>query len=84
MKMHVTSQARSIATATGLLWLAILPAAPAATPQYQIYDIGVVDVGDTASQGFGVSRAGIAVGRSLHTGGSQAFTWTLPLARGLA
>ncbi len=46
-------------------------------PQYQIYDIGVVQPGDTASQGFGVSRAGIAVGRSLRTGGSQAFTWTL-------
>src|SRR5437867_5408271 len=77
MKMHVTSKARLIATATALLWLAVLCAAPAATPQYQIYDIGVVDSGDTASQGFGVSRAGIAVGRSLHTGGSQAFTWTL-------
>jgi hypothetical protein len=77
MKMHVTSKARSIATATGLLWLAVLPAAPAAPPQYQIYDIGVVDVGDTASQGFGVSHGGVAVGRSLHTGGSQAFIWTL-------
>jgi hypothetical protein len=77
MKMRGTSKALSIAIATGLLWLAVLPAAPAATPQYQIYDIGVVDVGDTASQGFGVSRAGVAVGRSLHTGGSQAFTWTL-------
>jgi len=75
--MHVTSKARLIAIATALLWLAVLSAAPAATPQYQIYDIGVVDVGDTASQGFGVSHAGIAVGRSLHTGGSQAFTWTL-------
>jgi hypothetical protein len=32
-----------------------LSAAPAATPQYQIYDIGVVEVGDDASQGFGVS-----------------------------
>ena len=46
-------------------------------PQYQIFDIGVVQPGDTASQGFGVSRAGIAVGRSIRTGGSQAFTWTL-------
>src|SRR5207244_9691471 len=46
-------------------------------PQYQIYDIGVVQPGDTASQGFGVSRVGIAVGRSLRTGGSQAFTWML-------
>jgi hypothetical protein len=77
MKMHVTSKARLIAIATALLWLAVLSAAPAATPQYQIYDIGVVDVGDTASQGFGVSHAGVAVGRSLHTGGSQAFSWTL-------
>src|ERR1700757_3859169 len=77
MKMHVTSKARSIATATALLWLAVLSAAPAATPQYQIYDIGVVDVGDTASQGFGVSPGGIGVGRSIRTSGSQAFTWTL-------
>jgi hypothetical protein len=52
-----------------------LQAAP--SPQYQIFDIGVVQPGDTASQGFGASRAGIAVGRSLRTGGSQAFTWTL-------
>jgi hypothetical protein len=50
---------------------------PAGIPQYQIYDIGVVQVGDTASQGFGVSRAGIAVGRSFQADGTQAFTWTL-------
>jgi hypothetical protein len=54
-----------------------IPAAHPGTPQYQIYDIGVVEVGDTASQGFGVSHAGIAVGRSFRTGGTQAFTWTL-------
>jgi hypothetical protein len=47
------------------------------TPQYQIYDIGVVQAGDTASQGFGVSRAGIAVGRSFRADGTQAFTWAL-------
>src|SRR5439155_2444372 len=46
-------------------------------PQYQIFDIGVVQPGDTASQGLGVSRAGIAVGRSLRIGGSQALNWTL-------
>lgn len=46
-------------------------------PQYQIFDIGVVQTGDTASQGFGVSTGGIAVGRSVRTGGAQAFTWTL-------
>jgi hypothetical protein len=55
----------------------LVAAAPAATPQYQIYDIGVVEIGDTASQGFGVSHAEIAVGRSFRAGGSQAFTWTL-------
>ena len=43
----------------------------------EIYDIGVIDAGDDASQGFGVSHGGIAVGRSIRTGGSQAFTWTL-------
>jgi len=45
-------------------------------PQYQIFDIGVVLMADTASQGFGVSTGGIAVGRSVRTGGAQAFTWT--------
>src|SRR6266480_1054120 len=75
MKMYVISRARSIATA--LLCAIVPPTAPAATPQYQIYDIGVVQVGDTASQGFGVSHAAVAVGRSVRTGGSQAFTWTL-------
>src|SRR5436309_13228211 len=69
--------ARFIAISAALLWVAIISAATATTPQYQIYDIGVIDVGDTASQGFGVSRAGIALGRSVNTGGSQAFTWTL-------
>jgi cell division septation protein DedD len=60
-----------------LLCGVMLPAALTAAPPYQIYDIGVVQVGDTASQGFGVSHGGIAVGRSLRTGGAQAFTWTL-------
>jgi len=50
---------------------------PAGTPQYQIFDVGVIDPGDDASQGFGVSPAGIAVGRSLNNDGSQAFTWTV-------
>ncbi|HEX8249811.1 MAG TPA: hypothetical protein VF599_16685 [Pyrinomonadaceae bacterium] len=45
-------------------------------PQYQIYDIGVVQTGDTASQGFGVSTGGIALGRSVRSGGAQAFRWT--------
>lgn len=76
MKIRLRSDIRSIATVTAVLWTALACAAPGA-PQYQIYDIGIVDVGDTASQGFGVSQGGIAVGRSIHTGGSQAFTWTL-------
>jgi uncharacterized membrane protein len=58
-------------------WVAPVPAATATTPQYQIYDIGVIDPGDTASQGFGVSHGGIAVGQSIRADGSQAFIWTL-------
>jgi cell division septation protein DedD len=76
MKIRITLNVSSMAIGTAL-WLVTVPAVPAITPQYQIYDVGVVEVGDTASQGFGVSRAGIAVGRSMRTGGSQAFTWTL-------
>jgi len=45
-------------------------------PQYQIFDIGVVLMADTASQGFGVSAGGIGVGRSVRTGAAQAFSWT--------
>lgn len=45
-------------------------------PQYQILDIGVVLSGDSASQGFGASTNGIAVGRSVRSGGAQAFSWT--------
>jgi hypothetical protein len=77
MKITLAGNIRSIALAAVLLCSALVPAARATTPQYQIYDIGVVQVGDTASQGFGVSHEGIAVGRSIRTSGSQAFTWTL-------
>ncbi len=51
-------------------------ARPEGAPQYQIFDIGVVQTGDSASQGFGASAGGVAVGRSLRTGGAQAFSWT--------
>lgn len=44
-------------------------------PQYQIFDIGLVNSGDSASQGLGVSDGGIGLGRSLGSG-SDAFTWT--------
>jgi hypothetical protein len=77
MKTNVPLNARLIATTAALLLLATASAATAGTPQYQIYDIGVIDAGDTASQGFGVSHGGVAVGRSIRTNASQAFTWTL-------
>ncbi len=44
-------------------------------PQYQIFDIGVLQT-DSASQGLGVSAGGVGLGRSLRSGGSQAFSWT--------
>jgi len=77
MKPNAKWNFRFVAFSIALLSIALFPAATATTPQYQIYDIGVIEVGDTASQGEGVSRAGIAVGQSLRTDGSQAFTWTL-------
>src|SRR6516162_1856958 len=77
MKTEARSNLRFVAFSIALLSIALFPAATATTPQYQIYDIGVIDTGDDASEGFGVSHGGIAVGRSIRTGGSQAFTWTL-------
>jgi hypothetical protein len=58
-----------------IAWAAVAATA-SAQPQYQIYDIGVVQVSDTASQGFGVSNGGIGVGRSFQSSGTQAFSWT--------
>jgi hypothetical protein len=77
MKSRITSNLFSIAIAAVLPCTAIPSTTHATTPQYQIYDIGVVDVGDTFSQGLGVSPGGIAVGRSIRNDGSHAFTWTL-------
>src|SRR6266508_3824883 len=77
MKTSALWNVRFTAFTLGLVSVAMVPTAKAGTPQYQIYDIGVIDAGDDASQGFGVSTGGIAVGRSIRTGGSQAFTWTL-------
>ena len=45
-------------------------------PQYQIIEIGVVAMGDTSSQGLGVSPGGVGVGRSFRASGTQAFSWT--------
>src|SRR6266480_4959252 len=77
MKVRITSNTFPSAVVAALLFVSIIPATSAPTPQYQIYDIGVVDVGDTFSQGLGVSPEGIAVGRSIRNDGSHAFSWTL-------
>ncbi len=77
MKIRITSNTFPSAVVAALLFVSIIPATSAPTPQYQIYDIGVVDLGDTFSQGLGVSPEGIAVGRSIRNDGSHAFSWTL-------
>lgn len=61
----------------GLIAALAVVGAASADPQYQIYDIGVVASGDSASQGFRVSTGGVAVGRSFRSGGAQAFSWTV-------
>src|SRR5437660_4897219 len=76
MKIRITSNTFSSVLAAALTSVTTVAATSAPTPQYQIYDIGVVDVGDTFSQGLGVSPEGIAVGRSIRNDGSHAFTWT--------
>src|SRR4029453_19111117 len=50
MKTNVRWNVRFIAVAVALLWVAIVSRATATTPKYQIYDIGVIDPGYTASQ----------------------------------
>lgn len=46
---------------------------------YRIFEIGVVQMGDTATQGFGVSSGGVGLGRSVRTGGAQAIVASPPL-----
>jgi hypothetical protein len=58
-----TSVMRALTKISALFVWVVVAAAATGDPQYQIYDIGVVQTGDTASQGFGVSTGGIAVGR---------------------
>src|SRR5438552_13428778 len=77
MKIRITSNTFSSVLAAALTSVTTVAATSAPVPQYQIYDIGVVDVGDTFSQGLGVSPQGIAVGRSIRNDGSHAFSWTL-------
>ncbi|MBK6751529.1 MAG: hypothetical protein IPG67_16425 [Acidobacteria bacterium] len=52
------------------------PKRPLGNHSYVIFDLGVVEVGDANSQGFGVSVDGVAVGRSIRSGGAQAFSWS--------
>src|SRR6266403_4326096 len=77
MKIRITSNTFSSVLAAALTSVTTVAATSAPIPQYQIYDIGVVDVGDTFSQGLGISPEGIAVGRSIRNDGSHAFSWTL-------
>ncbi|MEZ6244278.1 MAG: GC-type dockerin domain-anchored protein [Phycisphaerales bacterium] len=56
--------------------LALCAPALAAPPEYTIIDIGIVNVGDSGSQGFACSPGGVAVGRSLGGSGSSAYSWT--------
>ena len=59
-----------------IAWV-VVAATTMADPQYQIYDLGVLETGPEAgSQGLGVSPGGIVVGRSTVSNTSQAFTWT--------
>jgi cell division septation protein DedD len=60
----------------GISWV-VLTTTITAQPQYQIFDIGIIQTGDTASQGVSVSPAGVAVGRVLQASGSQAYSWTV-------
>ena len=69
---------RALTRISTLIASVVVAATAGAQPQYQIFDIGVVQVGDTASQGFGASPGGVAVGRSITSNSaSQAFTWTV-------
>ena len=68
---------RALTKISALIASIVVAATATADPQYQIYDIGVVQMSQDASQGFGVSPGNVAVGRSIQgTSASQAFTWT--------
>ena len=67
---------RAISTIPAFIVSMVVAATVTAQPVWLIFDIGVVQKGDTASQGFGVCNS-FAVGRSIRTNASQAFTWSL-------
>src|ERR1044072_3328883 len=58
-----------------VIWAAATATAIAA-PQYQIFDLGVLQMNDLASYGDGVSPGGIAVGHSGPGSGPRPFTRT--------
>ncbi len=70
------SAMRALPRIATLVAAAIVAATTSAAPQYQIFDLGVVQMNDLDSHGNGVSAAGIAVGHSGTGNGGQAFTWT--------
>ena len=51
MKTNARWNDQFVAFTAALLWVAIASAATATTPQYQIYDIGVIDTGDELLKG---------------------------------
>jgi hypothetical protein len=73
---------RALTRLSVLIGSVVIAATAGAQPQYQIFDIGVIQVSDIASQGFGASPGGVAVGRSVTSNSaSQAFTWTVGAGR---
>src|ERR1043166_1109025 len=58
-----------------VIWAAATATAIAA-PQYQIFDLGVLQMNDLASYGDGASPGGIAVGHSGTGNGAQPISWT--------
>jgi len=72
---NLRSSARAGLVAATLGVVASTATAFAPPPTYEIFDIGIVQPTDSASQGFRVSGNGIATGRSFGSP-TQAYTWT--------
>ncbi|HMN94963.1 MAG TPA: hypothetical protein PKC43_00505 [Phycisphaerales bacterium] len=64
-----------VRVAAAIVAAGVVGSALAGPPEYAIFDLGLVNPGDTASQGFRVSVNGIATGRSFGNP-TQAFSWT--------
>ncbi len=70
---------RALPRVASLVASVVVAATAVADPQYQIFDLGVVEAGGLYSAGLGVSPAGIAIGSSAQGNGfrAEAFYWTL-------